>query len=135
MSDSGNLELARSIFDAWERSDFSSTDWASPAIEFGFADGPDPQTWVGIEGMTEGWLAFRRSWETLDFEGVEFHELDDAHVLVDTRFIGRTLGSALELAQVPTKQACLFEIRDGKVARLMLYWHAEQALADLGLER
>jgi hypothetical protein len=41
---------------------------------------------------------------------------------------------ALVLGQVPTLQASLFQIRDGRVARLILYWHAEQALADLGLE-
>ena len=41
------------------RSDFSRTDWASPEIEFGFGDGPDPQRWAGIAGMAEAWLAFR----------------------------------------------------------------------------
>jgi ketosteroid isomerase-like protein len=133
MTDSRNLALVRSIFDAWERDDFSRTDWASPEIEFGWGDGPDPQTWAGVAGMAEAWLAFRRSWERLDFEGTEFRELDGAHVLVGTRFVGRTRGSELELGQVPTHQACLFEIRDGRVARLILYWHAEQALADLGL--
>jgi hypothetical protein len=130
----GNLELVRSIFDAWERDDFSRTDWASPEIEFGFGDGPDLQRWSGIAGMSEGWLAFQRSWESLRFEGVDFRELDSNHVLVITRFGGRTRGSELDLGQVQTLQAALFGIRDGTVARLILYWHAEEALADLGLE-
>jgi ketosteroid isomerase-like protein len=131
---SHNMALVRSIFDAWERGDFSQTGWASPAIEFGFGDGPDPQRWTGVDGMVEGWFAFQRSWESLDFEGVEFRELAGDHVLVTTRFIGRTRGSALDLSEVGTLQACLMEIRDGKVAKLLLYWHAEQALADLGLQ-
>ena len=132
---SQNLALVRSIFDAWERSDFSRTDWASPEIEFGFGDGPDPQRWSGIAGMAEGWFAFERSWESLRFEGVEYRELDDEHVLVSTRFIGRTRGSELELgagadaagSAVPGPQAA-------GSRRLILYWHVEQALADLGLE-
>jgi hypothetical protein len=41
----------------------------------------------------------------------------------------------MELSQVPTRQASLLEIRDGKVVRLVLYWHHENALADLGLRR
>jgi hypothetical protein len=40
----------------------------------------------------------------------------------------------MELTQVPTRQASLLHIRDGKVTRLLLYWHRENALADLGLE-
>ncbi len=47
----------RSIFDAWERSDFSRTDWAGPEIEFDFGDGPDPQRWTGIAGMAGMWRA------------------------------------------------------------------------------
>ncbi len=134
MSTPGNLELVRSIFDAWERGDFSGIDWARPEIEFGFGDGPDLQQWSGIAGMSEGWFAFLRSWESLRFEGVDFRELDSTHVLATTRFVGRTRGSELDLGQVQTRQTALFQIRDGMVARLILYWHAEQALADLGLE-
>jgi hypothetical protein len=130
---SQNLAFVRSIFDAWESGDFSRTDWASSEIEFGFGDGPDPQRWSGIAGMAEGWFGFQRSWESLRFEGVEFLEVDAEHVLVSTRFIGRTRGSALDLSDVATLQACLMQIRTEKVVKLLLYWHAEQALGDLGL--
>ena len=105
MTGSENVTLVRSIFGAWERDDFSHTDWASPEIECRFGDGPDPQRWSGIAGMAEGWFGFQRSFESLSFEGIEFREPDGAHVLVTTRFAGRTRGSELELGQVPTLQA------------------------------
>jgi ketosteroid isomerase-like protein len=59
---SGNLEFVRSIYAAWERDDYSSTEWAHPDVEFVLADGPDPGSWRGRAGMAEGWRAFLSNW-------------------------------------------------------------------------
>jgi hypothetical protein len=55
---SSNLELVRSILADWERGDWSSVEWASPEIEFRFADGPTPGRWTGVAGMREGFVDF-----------------------------------------------------------------------------
>jgi ketosteroid isomerase-like protein len=131
---SENLDLVRSIYAAWERNDYSSVDWADPEIEFALADGPDPESWTGVAGMVEGWRAFKSTWEDFRAEPEEYRDLDHEHVLVLVQFNGRAKTSGLDLAQVRTLQASLFQIRASKVTRLILYFDRDRALADLGLE-
>jgi|SRR5271165_2823070 len=130
---SANVELVRSIYSAWERDDYSSVQWAHPEIEFAMADGPDPGSWTGVDGMVEGWRAFKSMWEDFRAEVAEYRDLDAEHVLVLARFHGRAKLSGLDLAQMGTQQASLFQIRAGMVTRLVLYWHSDRAFADLGL--
>jgi ketosteroid isomerase-like protein len=133
VTDSANLELVRSICAAWERGDFSSTEWAHPEIEFVIADGPSPGSWAGLAGMAEGYRDWLSAWEEWRGEAEEFRELDSERVLVLDRRSGRGKTSGLELGQMRTQGAALLHVRDGKVTRLVLYWDRERALADLGL--
>jgi ketosteroid isomerase-like protein len=137
---SENLDLVRSIYADWERGDFSSTEWAHPEIEWVIADGPAPGRWKGLVGMAEGWSNFVDAWESYTVEAdqyreldVKYRELDDERVVVLHHYSGRGRASGLELEQMGSKGANVFHIRDGKVTRLVLYFH-ENALADLGLD-
>ncbi len=76
---SENLDLVRSIFVAWERGDFSETDWADPEIKHVFADGPNPGSFTG---MAEGWREFLGAWESYSVVADEYRDLDDERVLV-----------------------------------------------------
>jgi ketosteroid isomerase-like protein len=130
VTDSPNVELVRSIFADWERGDYSSTHWAHPEIETVFADGPAPGRWTGLAGMVEGWRDTANAWANYRNEAEEFRELDDRSVLVLSRATARGKRSGLE---VGTKGAALFQVRGGKVTRVVRYWDREHALADLGL--
>jgi ketosteroid isomerase-like protein len=130
---SANLDLARSIYAAWERGDFSSTEWAHPEIEYVIADGPAPASSTGLAGMAEDFRGFLSVWSDVRIEAQEYHELDDERVLVLARFTGRGKASGLELAQMRTNGATLFHVHGGKVTRLINYINGERALADLGL--
>jgi hypothetical protein len=50
---SANLELVRSIFEAWGRGDFASVEWADPQLEMVLADGPDPGSFKGLANVAE----------------------------------------------------------------------------------
>ncbi len=128
-----NVDLVRTLYAAWERGDWSSAEWAHPEIEFVGVDGPDPISVKGIDQLGGAWADFLGAWEDYRVEAEEYRELDDERVLVLIRIAGRGRTSGLELGQMRTEAANLFELRDGKVTRLVIYWDRERALADAGL--
>ena len=131
---SENLDLVRSIFASWERGDFSHADWAHPAIEVVAADGPEPGTHTGHEGMAAGWRGFLGAWGDYRVVADDYRELDSERVLVLMRHGGYGKVSGLGDKQLTTEGANVFHLRDGKVVRLALYWHRHAALTDLGLK-
>lgn len=130
---SANLELVRSICAAWGRGDFSSAEWADSEIEYVIADGPSPGAWVGLAGMAEGARTLFGAWENLRAEAEEYHELDSRRVLVLVHNTGRGKTSGVELGRMHAGGAILFELRGGKVTRLVTYWQRDLALAALEL--
>jgi ketosteroid isomerase-like protein len=127
---SENLDVVRSIYAEWERGEFrAKPEWADPDIEFEVPDGPEPSTRTGI-AAAPGVEAFLTLWETLRFDAEEYREMEDGSVLVISRMRGRGKSSGVEVDQL---RASLFQVRDGKVVRLVLYWSRDRALADLGL--
>jgi ketosteroid isomerase-like protein len=133
VTDSANLDLARSIFAAWERGDFSSAEWAHPGIEWVLADGPSPGSWTGVSAMTESSRSWISTWQDYRVGAYEYRQLDEDRVLVLFHYGGRGKTSGLELGELQAKGAALLHIQGGKVTRAVHYIDREHALADLGL--
>jgi ketosteroid isomerase-like protein len=130
---SQNVELVRSIYANWERGDFTSMEWIDPEFEIVAADGAETGR-TGLAGTVEGIREFLSAWEDFRITAEEYRDLDDGLILVLDRRSGRSKTTGLDLATVRTQGARVFEIREGKVTRLVLYLDRERALADLGLE-
>jgi ketosteroid isomerase-like protein len=129
-----NVELVRSIYGPWGRGDFRSVDWADPEIEFVIVGlGPGSGSWKGLDAMAEAWRAYLNAWQDYRTEVDELRELDDERVVALVHLSGQGKASGVQLGEIRTEAANLFQVRDGKVTRLVLYVHRERGLADLGL--
>jgi len=128
---SENLDLVRSICAPWERGDFSRAEWAHPEIEFVTADGLTPGSCRGPAAMAKTFDL--SAWKDARFLVDEYSEVDPERILVLAHYSGRGKTSGLELSQMPTNVAALFHVAGGRVTRLVIYWQADHALADLGL--
>jgi ketosteroid isomerase-like protein len=131
--DSANVEFVRSIYADWERGDFSRSDWAHPEIEYEIVDGPAPGSWKGVSAMNAAWREFASAWKDVSVQSGDFRELDRERVVCLAHFSARGKTSDLDVGQVRTRSASLWHVHGGKVTRLVIYWTADRALADLGL--
>ena len=129
-----NLDLVRSVLSEWERTDFRSVAWAHPQIEYIVIGGPEPGKWDGVKEMTRSVRDFMGAWEGYGIAAEELSELDAERVLVLVRLSGHGKVSGLKLQDTHAEGAEVWHLRDGKVVRLVMYWHRDSALADLGLE-
>ena len=130
---SENLELVRSIFEARERGDYSSVEWAAPDIEYVVADGPEPGTWTGLAEIAEYWRELLTAWQDHRSLADEYRELEDGRVLVLGHSSGRGKTSGVDLSALATPWANVIAIRGGKVTKIVLYNEPARALAELGL--
>jgi ketosteroid isomerase-like protein len=133
---SANLDLVRSICAAWECGDYSSTVWAHSDIEWAFGpDGPSPTSGTGAAGMAAAWREFLSAWEEFRIEPDEYREVDHERILVLHHNSGRGKTSGVDVGQMHTRGALVFQVRTGKVVRLVGYFDPEVALTKLGMTR
>jgi len=126
-----DLDLVQSIYADWERGDFSAADWADPSIEFAFADGPEPGRWTGRRDMAKRYGEWLAGWKDFQAAAERLIVVDSTRILVLVHNSGRGRSSGVEMEHHSV--ANLFEIEDGRVTRLVLYWNRGRALADVGL--
>jgi ketosteroid isomerase-like protein len=127
---SENLDLVRSIYEAWERGDFTRVDWADPATELVRPESLDGEALKGRDASQGGWGEGLAAWKDFRAEAHEYRVLDAERVVV----FGRMRGTGrLGGASADTETVNLFEVRGGRVVRLVLYANRDRALADLGL--
>jgi hypothetical protein len=133
IDESENVRLARSVWEAWERGDFRSVDWADPEVEFVLADLPGAGAHVGVGAMNEAWREFLSSWDGFHVRADEYRELADRRVLVLATFGGRGKQSGVDVGRSEFKGVMAFDFQDRKVTRMVMYYNRDRGLAELGI--
>src|SRR5436190_24162091 len=96
---SENLDLVRSIYETVGRGDYGSAEWADPEIEYVHADGPEPGSVTGREGLAGAMRNLFGAFEDVRAEAEDYRELDAERVLVLTTASARGKTSGLPVGQ------------------------------------
>jgi ketosteroid isomerase-like protein len=131
---SANLDLVRSIVAAHARGDYSSSEWAHPDIDYSIVGGLFSGNWKGRPAMARAARELFSTWEGHRSFVDEIRPLDNERVLVLSHVLARARKSGIELDATQTRTAALWQVRDGKVIRHVVYLDRDLALADLGLK-
>jgi ketosteroid isomerase-like protein len=126
-----NVELVRSLIDAWNRRDagidayHDDAEWDFTRSRFGEIR----HSWKGVDGMREVFASVLAAWSELRIEAERIVANGD-DVVVLARHYGRRPSSGLEISD---GGAYLITMRDGKVARFVFYPEKHEALEAVGL--
>ena len=129
-----NVQIIRAAFEAWEGAGMVAVlDFLAPDIEWKVrVDLPDAQLYRGHEGIRELMSHFDEVMEDMWFEHQDLIPVGDDQVLAPLRWGGRGKGSGMDFDE--DREAWVFTVRAGKIARVEEFATREQALTDVGQE-
>jgi ketosteroid isomerase-like protein len=129
-----NVERARRAFDAWERGDFARIqDLCTPDVVIVQPpEVPDSKSYVGPTAMIEALEDWPTQWEDFRLELVEIIDVSDDVLVSVTRHTGRGRTSGIEM---DFEVSYVHRARDGKLARMEMFFSREQALKAAGVRR
>ena len=128
---SANLDLVRSIFQAWAHGDIERvlSEHFEPTVRLDLSENVfNPAVYVGYEEIVRQRREVNDVWEVFEIEVERLFEGDHA-VVAFTHEHGRGGASGVEVDQ---DTAFLFRLRDGMVSEVRAYRDRDRALADLG---
>jgi ketosteroid isomerase-like protein len=82
-------------------------------------------TYHGFEGFMTWVRQWEEAWEEARYEPLEFIDVDESHLVIRVRVVGRGAGSGIETDR---EFGWLYEIKDGRATRYHLYETAEKAV-------
>ena len=126
-----NVEIAKRAVDAFNRGDMDEVfALLDPNVRWTTADDePDPQTYVGHEGVRQLIASLLDIWEQgFTLKAHEFIDLGDAVVVPSTSRV-QARGSGVTLDADETH---VFTVHDGKIVRVREYRTKDAALQALG---
>ena len=127
---SSNLELVRSIYQDWERGEFGSAQWADPKIEMLSISFQHPGSATGFEQIERFWSDRETALTDFRVRAEDVRELDQERVLALAEWSARGKASGIAITH---EGAHVFEIREGRVVKVVFYEERARAFDELGL--
>jgi ketosteroid isomerase-like protein len=127
---SDDLSLLEGLLGEWSRGEFWNAEPYAEDVVF-VVSGPDGAEYHGIEGLTAAWRDFLSAWDDFRIETERVvRGKGDVYALL-MRLQARGKGSGIDTdAQV----ANVVSMRDGRIARLEMFWDREAALRAAGVQ-
>ena len=132
-ADPATLSAIRSQLEPRFHADFETV--ADPKmLPVGSLSGQDQKSlsWTsrGMDGFVSAWTDFLADWEAWIVEPTDFIDLDEDRVFVLAEIRGRSKTQQFEMT---VESGNVVTLRDGKVARLQLFFERRAALEAAGL--
>jgi ketosteroid isomerase-like protein len=122
-----NVEIVRRAYAAFNRGDAEGLDEVISAdcvMDWSQSQGPEKGVYHGLDGAVKWIAAVREAFEEFELAPSEYIGSGD-RIVVPTRVTGRGRGSGVA---VEASGTTLWDIRNGRVDRLVLYLSREEAL-------
>jgi len=127
-----NVEIVRRAYAAFNRGDAKGLDEVISAdcvMDWSQSQGPQKGVYHGLDGAASWLAAVREAFEEFELAPSEYIGSGD-RIVVPTRVTGRGRGSGVA---VEASGTTLWEVRDGRVDKFVLYQSRADALEAAGL--
>ena len=125
------IEIVRRGLDAYNRRDFDAIralNTEDVELDWSASRGPEAGVYRGIDDVIGFYRNFLAAWQLVEIEPNDFIESGGSVVVPNTTHLrGR---DGIETA---ARSALVFDLRDGRIARIRLYQEKREALEAVGL--
>jgi ketosteroid isomerase-like protein len=125
----GDVALLEGILEEWGRGEFWNGAPYADDVVFVRA-GPDGGEYHGIDGLTAAWRDFLAAWEDFRITTDRVMAGEAGVYVLLIRLNARGKGSGVT---IDAEVANVVRMRDGRIARLEMFWDREAALAAAGV--
>ncbi|MGH2980355.1 MAG: nuclear transport factor 2 family protein [Solirubrobacterales bacterium] len=131
MSPDGGSDLAllQGMLDRWGRGEFWDAEPYAEDVVF-VRSGPDGGEYHGIEGLAAAWQDFLAAWEDFRIEAERVVPGAAGVYVLLVRLQARGKGSGMN---IDAEVANVVRMRDGRIARLEMFWDRDAALSSGGV--
>jgi ketosteroid isomerase-like protein len=123
-----DIALLNGMLEEWSRGEFWNGEPYTDDVVF-IRSGPDGGEYHGIEGLSFAWRDFLAAWEDFRITTERVVPGDGGIYVLLIRLQARGKGSGVA---IDAEVANVVSMRDGRVARLEMFWDRDAALAAAG---